>query len=312
MITAAQLGLTDRQFRYAQGIITAVQKRGWEIKAGYIALATAIAESGLQMYANGNNPESLTLLHDNVGWDHGSVGLFQQQVGGAVNSTANWGTTRELMDPEISCSKFLNALNAIDWRHLNEWVAAQDVQHSAYDGYPRQANNYNNEYGGNYHHVLGRAQQLVNALWGAEVPTTVVTHPIGTGRTYTVQPGDNLVHICYHYPEVWITPAYVQSLNPFIKDINHIEVGWVLKIDNGGPAKPPVKPPVVKPKPPAPRPTGHPDVTVRAGESLTIIARRYPEPNITAQSIAAANVDRYPSLRNNIDHIEVGWHLRIR
>ena len=32
-----------------------------------------------------------------------------------MNSTANWGTTAELMDPEISTSKFLAALLRLNW-----------------------------------------------------------------------------------------------------------------------------------------------------------------------------------------------------
>jgi len=64
---------------------------------------------------------------------------------------------------------------------------------------------------------------------------------------------------------------------------------------------------------PHPAPDGHhPDVTVKQGDTLTGIALRYPEPNITAHSIAMANLDRHPSLSNNPDHIEVGWVLRIR
>jgi hypothetical protein len=51
---------------------------------------------------------------------------------------------------------------------------------------------------------------------------------------------------------------------------------------------------------------------VRPGDTLTRIARRYPEPQNTAASIAAANVDRYPSLRTDLNHIEIGWTLRIR
>jgi hypothetical protein len=102
--------LTATQQRYALGIIAAVQARGWPQRAAVIAIETALTESGLRMYANGNNPASLALPHDAVGWDHGSVGLFQQQVGGAVNSTANWGTTAQLMDPEISAAKFLDRL----------------------------------------------------------------------------------------------------------------------------------------------------------------------------------------------------------
>ena len=50
---------------------------------------------------------------------------------------------------------------------------------------------------------------------------------------------------------------------------------------------------------------------VQPGENLTVIARRYPEDEITAESIAKANVDRYPSLASDRAAIRVGWSLRI-
>lgn len=100
-------------------------------RAADIALATALAESSLVMYANANNPASLARPHEAVGQDHGSVGLFQQQVGGAPNSTANWGTTRQCMDAIYSTLSFLRALTAIDWTAGTNWAAAQAVQNSA-------------------------------------------------------------------------------------------------------------------------------------------------------------------------------------
>jgi hypothetical protein len=104
----ATIGLNAKQIKYAKGIIAACKARTLPDDQGQrvadIALETALTESGLRMYANANNPQSLRLPHDAVGSDHGSVGLFQQQVGGAVNSTADWGSTSELMDPEKSTS----------------------------------------------------------------------------------------------------------------------------------------------------------------------------------------------------------------
>src|ERR1700709_2220996 len=99
MTTAIAVHLTKTQFRHAEDIVETVRERGLTKRVAVIAVETALAESGLKMYANGNNPDSLALPHDAVGWDHGSVGLFQQQVGDAVNSTANWGTAKQLMDP---------------------------------------------------------------------------------------------------------------------------------------------------------------------------------------------------------------------
>ena len=85
-----------------------------------IALATALTESNLRMYANENVPESLHLPHEAVGSDHKSVGLFQQQVG-------IWGTAAELMNAEHSCTLFLNALDRVDWSGLDNWMACQRV-----------------------------------------------------------------------------------------------------------------------------------------------------------------------------------------
>ena len=63
--------------------------------------------------------------------------------------------------------------------------------------------------------------------------------------------------------------------------------------------------------PALPNETGYPDHVVQPGENLTVIARRYPEDDITADSIAAVNVDRYPSLATDLKGIRVGWALRI-
>jgi hypothetical protein len=170
MTSLANLELTKRQLEHAKGIVAAVKQRGLPERLAVIAIETALAESGLRMYANGNNPESLALPHDAVGWDHGSVGLFQQQVGGAVNSTANWGTSKQLMNAKKSASKFIDALENTDWKDVSNWVAAQNVQHSAYDGNPRDANNHNSEYGGNYHAHDARARAIVDTLWGGVTP----------------------------------------------------------------------------------------------------------------------------------------------
>jgi hypothetical protein len=167
---ATSINLDAQQFRYARHIVYAALDRDLPKRAAVIAVAVALAESTLRMYANAANPASLDLPHDRVGSAHAAVGLFQQQVGDAPNSTADWGTTKELMDPEISCDKFLTALTRTDWRTGPNWAAAQDVQNSAYDGNPRPANNWSGVYGGNYRDQDDLAAQIVNAIWsGAAV-----------------------------------------------------------------------------------------------------------------------------------------------
>lgn len=54
----------------------------------------------------------------------GSLGLFQQR---------GWGTAQQEMDPATATALFVNRLLALPgWRGLPPWVAAQDVQRSAF------------------------------------------------------------------------------------------------------------------------------------------------------------------------------------
>jgi LysM repeat protein len=201
----ATLGLNATQIKYAQGIIAACKARKLPEDQGKrladIALETALTESGLRMYANANNPESLRLPHDDVGSDHGSVGLFQQQVGGAQNSTANWGTTAELMNPEVSTKKFLDALLTLNWIPMTNWAAAQAVQHSAFSD------------GSNYRSHDAVAIEIRNALWGGVAPATATGPTPGpTGKPiHIVAPGDTLFSIA----QAWGTSLQaVMAANP--------------------------------------------------------------------------------------------------
>jgi hypothetical protein len=199
----AALGLDSDQLKYAKGIIAACKARNLPDDQGQraadIALETALTESGLRMYANVNNPESLRLPHDAVGRDHGSVGLFQQQVGGAVNSTANWGTTAELMDPEISTRKFLDALLRLDWIPMTNWAAAQAVQHSAFSD------------GSNYRSHDAAAIQIRKALWGGAAPLPEAPSSHAAKQIHIVAPGDTLFSIA----KAWGTSLQaVEAANP--------------------------------------------------------------------------------------------------
>jgi hypothetical protein len=193
--------LTTTQIKHALGIVAACKARklprDQRRRLADIALETALTESGLRMYANANNPESLRLHHDAVGSDHGSVGLFQQQVGGAVNSTANWGTTAELMDPEISTKKFLEALLRLDWIPMTNWAAAQAVQRSAFAD------------GSNYRSNDAHAIEIRKALWGIAVAPSNPVHP--GKRFHLVVPGDTLFSIA----RAWGTTLQaVEAANP--------------------------------------------------------------------------------------------------
>lgn len=157
----ATLGVTDAQLGNLRAIRDECKRRGLPIRALIIAYMTAIQESGVRNLANGNNPESLQLPHDGVGWDHGSVGVFQQQVGGAVNSTANWGTTAELMNVTTSAGKFFTALSRVDYNNMSTGAAAQAVQGSAFP-YAYQAHEQ-------------QATQFANALWNETGAATLAS-----------------------------------------------------------------------------------------------------------------------------------------
>ncbi len=197
------IGLNATQTTHAQGIVAACKARKLPDdqcqRLADIALETALTESALRMYANANNPESLRLPHDAVGSDHGSVGLFQQQVGGARNSTANWGTTAELMDPQVSTRKFLDALLRLDWIPMTNWAAAQAVQHSAFSD------------GSNYRSNDALAIEIRKVLWDGVAPASTGAVGHTAKRSHIVAPGDTLFSIA----QAWGTSLQaVEAANP--------------------------------------------------------------------------------------------------
>jgi murein DD-endopeptidase MepM/ murein hydrolase activator NlpD len=111
-----------------------------------IALATAMQESHLKVYANDNDeyPKvkriSMALPHEAVGHDHDSVGLFQQRP---KEGAGGWGFVHELMNPAISATKFYNALLKVDgWEKMRLTDAAQAVQRS---GFPEAYQDWEDE-----------------------------------------------------------------------------------------------------------------------------------------------------------------------
>jgi len=297
--SAASLGLKQYQFNWAVRVVNRIKARKLPADQGQrvadIALATCLTESGLQMYANGNNSASLSLPHDAVGWDHGSVGLFQQQVGGAVNSTANWGTTSQCMDVNYSTDKFVGVLltkkrNGKGWLQMTNWDAAQMVQGSF------------DPSGGNYKRNDGLAIRIRQALWGANVTAPAPSGPakpiISTptpkppaGHTYKVVAGDNLTVIAARYhTTVSNLVAWNHIANP-----NLIKVGQVLNV-GGAAAKPPAKPAATK------------SYTVRSGDNLSKIASAN---HTSVSQLVSWNRAKYPGLVSNPDMIQPGWVLRV-
>ncbi|MCZ7379822.1 peptidase M23 [Micromonospora sp. WMMC250] len=138
-------GLDQAQMNNAKMIVRAGEEMDVPRRALVIAVATAMQESNLYNYASGVLPESQNYPHQAIGWDHDSVGLFQQRP------STGWGAVRDLMKPEYATRQFLSALLAIPgWQDLPLTVAAQSVQVSAF--------------GWLYAQHEWRANQVVNAI----------------------------------------------------------------------------------------------------------------------------------------------------
>ena len=136
--------------KYADAIIREGKRRGISNRGIKIALATALVESDMKMYANPVDPESMKYPHDAVGSDHDSVGLFQQRNNGA------WGTTADRMDPARSAGMFYDKLDDADYNTGDPGAHAQRVQASAFPG--------------RYNERMSEAEQLLTRYNGKITP----------------------------------------------------------------------------------------------------------------------------------------------
>lgn len=112
---------------YVGEISRAAKVRGLGVDAATIGTATSLVETGLRNLANPRVPASLRFPHDGLGYDHDSIGLFQQRSSG-------WGTVAQRMNPFASAGMFFDKLRSFDWRSMPPGDAAQRVQVSAFPG----------------------------------------------------------------------------------------------------------------------------------------------------------------------------------
>lgn len=122
-------GLSQDQMDNAAAIVRAGQKAGLSKRAYVIAVATAMQESKLLNLSNPTVPQSLKHKSQGVGYDHDSVGLFQQRP------SSGWGSPKQLLDQEYAATKFYNGLKQVPgWDRKPLTAAAQAVQVSAFPG----------------------------------------------------------------------------------------------------------------------------------------------------------------------------------
>jgi hypothetical protein len=138
-------GLDQTQMNHAKTIVDVADQMHLPKRAAIVALSTSMQETNLRNLANTGLPGSENIPNDGTGYDHDSVGLFQQRP------ASGWGPVDQLMDPATSAKKFYQALDEVPgWQDMPVTVAAQTVQGSAFpDAYAQHQ---------------GSAETVVNAL----------------------------------------------------------------------------------------------------------------------------------------------------
>ncbi len=142
----ALAGLDAQAQTNARIVAAVVVARRLPARALVILDAAALDESGLHNddYGDAAGPDSR--------------GILQQRD--------SWGPLSVRMDPAGAAGLFLDRLvNVAGWAGLDPWLAAQDVQVSAYDGHPRAANHYSSVVGGNYLAKTPEAIALTQQLY---------------------------------------------------------------------------------------------------------------------------------------------------
>ncbi|MFY1693604.1 peptidase M23 [Plantactinospora sp. WMMB782] len=120
-------GLSEVQMDNARAIVRTGRDMGISRRGLIIGVATAMQESTLLNRASEVLPESKRYRHQGTGWDHDSVGLFQQRT------SSGWGPVNRLMDPAYASARFFEALRQVPgWERMRLTEAAQAVQYSAY------------------------------------------------------------------------------------------------------------------------------------------------------------------------------------
>ena len=117
-------GVSDVSAANSRIVVAVSVARGGD-RAALIAVMTGLAESGLRVLSNPNDPAGDAYPSEGVGGDHDSLGIFQQRP--------SWGTAAQRMEPVASTNLFLDRLLSLpDWQAAPPWQVAQSVQGSAF------------------------------------------------------------------------------------------------------------------------------------------------------------------------------------
>jgi hypothetical protein len=109
---AGDAGVSGEQLANAAAIVATGRELGVPDRGLWVALGTALQESGLRNLDYG---------------DRDSLGLFQQRP------SQGWGSPAEVRDPRYAATQFFTRLLAVPgWTEMPLWQAAQTVQRSAF------------------------------------------------------------------------------------------------------------------------------------------------------------------------------------
>lgn len=109
---AGDAGISSEQFANAAAIVATGRELGVPDRGLWVALGTALQESGLRNLDYG---------------DRDSLGLFQQRP------SQGWGSAAEVRDPRYAATQFFTRLVLVPgWTEMPLWQAAQTVQRSAF------------------------------------------------------------------------------------------------------------------------------------------------------------------------------------
>jgi hypothetical protein len=285
--------LTPQQ-QNALTVIAAGEAMGITPLGCQMALACALDESSMLMYANSTVPESLTYPHDAIGNNGASCGPFQQQA------QFGWGTVQCEMDWTCSATLFFTALAKLPYNSGGQtpWMYIQDVQRSATAD------------GSNYQAQWTAAADLYNSVinippgddmaavpqaeWNAvrdavigPIPSQSPFRALGEGAVWEPSQlwlnDDGMTHPQYvEWAALRGDPVSLAVLNTLaagsvvtypdrVEDIRLAQQVLARIAAGGGSVTPPVSPtPVPGPTPPNPAPAPAPTPTPAAPGTMTI------------------------------------------
>lgn len=132
------MSVDSQQLSIAGSYLSVGASLGVSERGIQVSIMVALQESGLRMLANPSVPESLSMPHDGLGYDHDSLGSAQQRP------SVGWGTVQELMTPSYNAEAFFGGsqgpnhgsppglLDIPGWTSMSLGQAAQAVQVSAF------------------------------------------------------------------------------------------------------------------------------------------------------------------------------------